>query len=190
MFIFKVKYAFVLLVISCGLSVASTGWSGDSLFTLWPIVDYRSSENTGVFSLNILGPIINVDGEGRDHKFNLRPLYYRGWRDPGDHSYSEFLYPVASKESSSDQSFFQGLRLFSYEIPAGDSDEGGSFQLFPLIFSGTDKEKGRYFAIFPLGGTLYNHFARDEIHFTLFPLYSKTLKKGTTVTNVLWPFFA
>ena len=33
-------------------------------------------------------------------------------------------------------------------------------------------------------------FGRDEIRFALFPLYGRTRKGGTQITNVLWPIFA
>ena len=38
--------------------------------------------------------------------------------------------------------------------------------------------------------TLYERFWRDEYHYVLFPLYGKTVKKGTTTRNYLYPFFS
>jgi len=184
------KRIFAVLAATIFLSLPSEGFSADHLFTLWPLVDYRTSEEAGISSLNLLGPLIDFETQGGQKKFSLRPLYSRRWLDPGDYAYSEFLYPLASKESSEDHSFFQGLRLLSYDFGGTEEKEKGSFQLFPFIFSGEDKDKGEYFAVFPIGGKMYNRLGREEIRFTLFPLYSKTLKKGTTVTNVLWPFFA
>jgi len=174
----------ILLFLSPANSQAMEG-----VFTLWPLVDYRVSEIEGYTSLNILGPIINIDRMGPERELALRPLYSRRWLDPGDYVSSEFLYPVASKKKTSDQSLFQGLRLLNWDFPAHEEEEE-EFQLFPFIFSGTDEERGRYFAFFPIGGKIYNLFGRDEIRFTLFPLYSVTQKKDTTITNVLWPFFA
>ena len=44
--------------------------------------------------------------------------------------------------------------------------------------------------VFPFYGKLYNRFRRDEIGFSLWPLYGYSKGDGTTRTNVLWPLFS
>ena len=103
--------------------------------------------------------------------------------------------------------------LFSY-----DSEEGGTYNyLFPfgkvtpeksyfipiylskrsetesdtsfLFFFGGKSSRGSYGGFFPFYGKLYNRFAKDEMGFVLWPLYSYSHDEGAKKTDVLWPFF-
>jgi hypothetical protein len=62
--------------------------------------------------------------------------------------------------------------------------------LFPFYLSGTSEKYGPYRSVFPFYGDIYERFWRDEYHFVLFPLYSRTVKNGTTSTNIVYPFFS
>lgn len=161
----------------------------DRVFTLWPLVDYRYSEAVDYTNLNLFGPIFNYERKGSEREYGFRPFYFRA-RDESGSSYAEYLYPVASRKSSPGASFFQGLHLFNYDFGEPEKQKENEFMIFPILFYGQTEEKGNYFAIFPLGGTIFDKFGRDEIHFTLFPLYGRTMRDGTSTTNILWPIFA
>jgi hypothetical protein len=63
------------------------------------------------------------------------------------------------------------------------------FNLFPFFFYQDAPDPRRdYRAVFPLYGTLKNRMFRDEAEFVLFPLWLKTVEKGKTTRNVLFPF--
>ena len=62
--------------------------------------------------------------------------------------------------------------------------------LFPFYISGTSKTYGPYTSVFPVYGDIYERFWRDEYHYVLFPVYGKTVKKGTATSNYLYPFFS
>ena len=68
-------------------------------------------------------------------------------------------------------------------------DEKRDAMLFPFYISGRSEKYGPYTSVFPFYGDIYERFWRDEYHFVLFPLYGRTVKKGTTSTNFLYPFF-
>ena len=159
------------------------------VFTLWPLVDYRHSGAVDYTSLNLLGPIFNYERKGTEREYGLRPFYFKA-RDEAGSSYAEYLYPVSSRKTSPGSSFFQGLHLLNYDFGKPEKQKENEFMIFPILFYGETEEKGDYFALFPLGGTIYDKFGRDEIRFTLFPLYGRTVKNGTTTTNILWPVFA
>ncbi len=179
-----------LLVILMPAGAAATGDKKSEIFTFWPVIDYRHSASADYTSVNLFGPLVNFERKAEETEFNLRPFYFTATgEDPN--RYSEFLYPVASRKVSREQSFWQVFHLLQYDFE--DREEVArekEFFLFPFVFYGNHPEKGPYFAVFPLGGKIYDKFGRDEIRFTLFPLYGRTQKKGTTVTNVLWPFFS
>ncbi len=160
------------------------------ILTLWPLIDYRSSPETDYTSIHALGPFLKYERKGTEREYALRPLYFRA-SDPEDGiSFSETLYPVASRKSSPDQTSYQGLRLLTYDFGEREKGSDNEFMLFPLIFYGEHRERGRYFALFPLGGKIYDMFGRDEIRFALFPVYGQTRKKDRVTDNVLWPVFA
>lgn len=158
------------------------------ILTVWPLADYRSSPDVDYASLNLLGPIINYERKGGEREFSLRPLYFRAWDENA--SYSEFLYPVASRKSEPGNTFFQGLHLLNYDFGSRTKGSDNEFMLFPFVFYGKTEERGSYFALFPAGGKIYDKFGRDEMRFALFPLYGWTKKNDRTITNIVWPVYA
>jgi hypothetical protein len=182
----------VILFLGLALLFPATFARGadSTIFTLWPLVDYRSSSAVHYSSLHLLGPIIKYETKNDEHEFALRPLYYHAWEKNRNTAYSEFLYPVASKKSEPGLSFFQGLHLLSFDFGKREKGSRNEFRLFPILFYGKSKDKGTYFAFFPLGGKIYDIFGIDEFRFALFPLYGQVRKKDTTHTYWLWPIFS
>lgn len=160
------------------------------IFTLWPLVDYRHSDAVDYTSLSLLGPLLTYERKGNEREYGLRPLYFTAVDPEENARVSEYLYPVASRKAEAEHASFQAVRLLDYDSDRREGVSEREFMLFPLLFSGTSREGEDYFALFPIGGKLLDKFGRDEIRFALFPLYGKTEKKGTVVTNVLWPVFA
>jgi len=161
------------------------------ILTLWPLIDYRRTEDSDFVSFHLLGPLFSYQRTPEETRYGLRPLYHHVRNAEGKYRYSEFLYPLASRKAEPKRTFFQGLHLLNYDFGRMGDPQEDEFLLFPFVFyRKTDQEGEGYLAIFPLGGKITNRFGRDEIQFALFPLYSRTQKKGTTVTNVLWPIGA
>lgn len=176
----------LLLLLSPSRVCAGEG----KVFTLWPIIDYRHDEQLDYTSVHALGPFLKYERKGDEREFGLRPVYFHAGDTTEGIGYSEYLYPVASRKKQSDLSYFQGLHLLNYDFGTREKGSGNEFSLYPFLFYGRNEERGDYFAFFPLGGKIYEKFGREEIRFALFPVYSQTRKKGTTVTNILWPVFA
>lgn len=158
------------------------------VFTLWPLVDYRSSPQTGYRALHLLGPLFKWEAAGAEREWALRPLFFTA-RAPR-RSRSDLLFPLVRGASGSGFTSLNSLSLLEGEDRKEKAGGGGSFMLFPFLFY--DRHAGRETsaAFFPVGGRLVGRFKRDDIRFALFPLYSRTRKGSTTVDNVLWPFFA
>jgi len=166
-------------------------WGGDaSVITIWPLIDYRHDARLDYTSVNLLGPFISYERKEQEREYGLRPLYFHAEDPAKEIGYSEFLYPVAVRKSEPDQSFFDGLHLFTYDFGSREEGSDNEFTLFPFLFYGESETRGDYFALFPIGGKIYERFGRDEIRFALFPLYGRTRKGETQITNVLWPIFA
>ncbi len=161
-----------------------------TIFTLWPLIDYRHAPGIDYKSVHLLGPLIKYERKAQEREFALRPFFYQARDEEEGVRLSEYLYPVASSRREKNQSFFQTLHLLEYDVGSRQEGSDNEFMLFPFLFYGDTEEKGEYFAFFPFGGKIYNRLWRDEIRFVLFPVYGQTRKGGTEITNVLWPFFA
>ncbi len=161
-----------------------------TIFTLWPVLDYRRSPAADYTSVNLLGPFLKYEQKGPERAFALRPIYYRGWDPAEDVGFSESLYPIGSSKWSKEAASFQGMRLLHSDFGEREAGSKNEFMFFPFLFYGETVAKEHYFAFFPFGGKILDKLGRDEIRFTLFPLYSKTRTGGTTVINYLWPIFS
>lgn len=59
--------------------------------------------------------------------------------------------------------------------------------VLPFYFQGISAEDERYFAIFPIGGSIHEFLGRDRIWFVLFPLFARSSINDVQTTTVLWP---
>lgn len=182
-------------VLCAALAVASPLFAAEkgegTVFTLWPLIDYRSSPPDHFSNLSILGPLIKFQTKGEDRDTAVRPFFYESANLREQRSSTDFLYPAASKESSPEADSYRVFGVFqttTYRKGEPKEEHGTSF--FPFYFSGTSEKYGPYRAVVPFYGTLYQRFWRDEYHFVLFPLYGRTVKKGTTNRHYLYPFFS
>lgn len=161
-----------------------------AIVTLWPLFDYRSSPSTGYSNLSLLGPLFKREKSGTTIRTALRPLFFASASATDGERETDLLYPIASSSSSRDSSDIQVLRLYQKHVSrSGTPEEKRDSMLFPFYISGHSEKYGPYTSLFPVYGDIYERFWRDEYHYVLFPLYGRTVTKGTTSTNVLYPFF-
>lgn len=159
-----------------------------SIVTLWPLFDYRSSPATGYSNLSILGPLFKREHSGTTTSTAIRPLFFSSSAPGSDDT--DILYPLASTGSSEEGSDTQVLKLYQRHVSHSSTpDEKRETMLFPFYISGRSEKYGPYTSVFPIHGDIYERFWRDEYHYTLFPLYGRTVKKGSVSTNYLYPFF-
>ena len=165
---------------------------GDSVITFWPLFDYRESPADGYRNLSILGPLFKLQQQGEERNLAVRPLFSRISNRRNETTATDYLYPLASSESTHEVATFQFLKLFQNNTYRRDEDtrQEKSSMFFPFYISGKSEKYGPYTSVFPFYGDIYERFWRDEYHFVLFPLYGRTVKKGTTTRNYLYPFFS
>ena len=186
-----------LLVVFLLLAVLATPLHADdgegaedegAIITFWPFFDYRESRETGFSNLSILGPLFKLQRKGGATDLALRPLFYHSANS--DSEETDYLYPVASTSSWPDGGYFQVLKLFQKPKPAPGAEERRGTMLFPFYITGKSDKYGPYLSVLPFYGDIYERLWRDEIHYVLFPFYSRTVKGGTETTNYLYPFFS
>jgi hypothetical protein len=183
----------VLLLLASPVVGAEIPADEGTIFTLWPLVDYRSSPKEGFSNLSILGPLFKYQKNRDETLLAVRPLFYRDNNVARETVKTDYLYPVFSSESGPDVERVQALRgLFQINTyrksEVGGEDESSMF--FPFFVKGNSPKYGPYLWVFPFYGSAYEKFWRDEYHFVMFPLYGRTVNKGTTTRNYLYPFFA
>ncbi|GAM11417.1 hypothetical protein OR1_03733 [Geobacter sp. OR-1] len=162
-----------------------------TIFTLWPLIDYRESPKEQFSNLGILGPLIKIQENRGDSVVAFRPLFHNSANKKQGTSVTEYLYPLASSETTPEVSRFQFLKLIQNNNFRKDEAGGGEkdSMFFPFYISGTSKKYGPYTSVFPIYGDIYERFWKDEYHYALFPLYGSTVKNGTTSRNYLYPLF-
>lgn len=189
--------SFMLLTMLCFLSIPAGAESENPspvegrLFTFWPLIDYREHPQKNTSKLSLLGPLVTIEQKGDDSIAAVRPLFHRESNSKSASSAISFLYPLASTESTPEVSRFEVLHLLQSDLFRKDEPTAAEsrFMIFPFIISGESSKYGPYTSIFPLYGDMYERFWKDEYHYVLFPLYVRTVKKGTTNYNLLYPLF-
>ena len=164
-----------------------------TIFTLWPLVDYRTSPREGFSNLSILGPLVKLQQSRDTETLAVRPLFFREDDRARRSTKSDYLYPLFFSESGEEVERVQALRgLFQVNTfrrgEEGREEESSMF--FPFYLKGTSLKYGPYLWIFPFYGDAYERFWKDEYHFVMFPLYGRTVNRGTTTRNYFYPFFA
>lgn len=160
------------------------------IFTLWPLIDYRSAPAADYASLHLLGPLLKFESSSETTRTAVRPLFFHESNAAEPSSTTDLLFPVATIDQGEDLTNFQLLRLLTYDFGARDSGSKDEFMLFPLLFYSHPPGRDASFALFPLGGRIEGKYGRERIDFALFPLYARTSTKELTTTNIPWPIFS
>jgi len=156
---------FVLLFLLF-LSVPSTLWA------VWPFSWELDGEK------RFLGPLVSYDEEKEEKHLTVRPFLFS--YDSEEGGVYNYLFPFG--KVSQEKSYF--VPIFLSKRSKTESDTS-----FLFFFAGKSP-KGGYGGFFPFYGKLYDRFAKDEMGFFLWPLYSYSQDEGAKKTNILWPFFS
>ena len=164
----------------------------ESIITVWPLLDYRENSAKKTSRLSILGPILTFETTPDDDITAFRPLFHTEKDNHQTKTSSYYIYPLASSEITPDVTRMQFLQIFQKNTfrkaePAEKEDQS---MFFPFYVSGESEKYGPYTSVFPIYGDMYERFWRDEYHYVLFPIYGRTVNKGTTNYHLLWPFFS
>jgi hypothetical protein len=142
-----------------------------------------------VREINGLGPFFIWRRDSTQSQWGIRPLLY--WTEDKIEPLKrlEFVYPFAKYQIKEGDKKGYLFPLSLYREEELDGKKKWDFQFFPFFMGETDKGRD-YFGIFPLFGTLFERYGKDEIRFYLWPIYSESTSEGVRKTNVLWPLFS
>ena len=119
------------------------------------------------------------------------PPVFAYTHDPATESTEyDFLYPVLTYDRFGDQYRWQIFQLFSISGgPTQTEAYRDRITIFPFYFRQRSADpKEDYTAFFPIYGHLKNRLFRDEISFTMFPIYVQSRKADVVTDNYVYPF--
>ncbi len=187
-----------LLPLSCFLgsciclapgNVHGDDWSAGPL-----LHDFRLTLDEG-HRTEALGPLYYQQDITSDHSLTkswaVPPLFSYTVNKDVDYEWFDFLWKGITYNRYGSQYRWQLLQLLNFTGGESQSETNvHRFTLFPFYFQqrSTLPEKN-YTAFFPLHGTILGRLFRDEVKFTLFPIYLQTRKKDVVTDNYLFPLF-
>ncbi|MFA7256724.1 MAG: hypothetical protein WC047_04040, partial [Kiritimatiellales bacterium] len=121
--------------------------------------------------------------------FAVRPFYSHTVVEEG-HIHDYFWPLYSRKEFKEEQSSRALIFWWTHRFDVSEKNPRQQRWLLPVYFQGHDVNGERYFAIFPLGGTIREFLGRDEIMFVLFPMFGKSRINDVKTTSVLWPIYS
>ena len=166
----------------------------ETSFDFAPLFTYAENPDNREPQWLALGPLFEktVYGEGEDKNALWampRPLYTHFTTDGGTRGGTNALWPLYFSRFRPRGSY-QFLFPFIHTIKDTDSEYNTSrCWLPPVFFTGRKINGGRYYAVFPIGGSIYKLAGFDKVEFILFPLYLKAEKASITSKSYLWPVF-
>lgn len=137
------------------------------------------------------GPFFHDEQTPERSQWALSPFFAHVQRHDVDAEEMDVLYPLLTYDRYGREYRFQIMQLLSFAGGANQSEEMvRRFTLFPFYFQQRGPEpKDNYTALFPFHGTIRNKLMRDEVKFTLFPLYGQSRKRDVVTDNYLYPLF-
>lgn len=175
------------------LGIVSRGFGADTplKYQAGPLIhDFKLTLQEGQ-RREILGPLFYEERSGSKSVRAFPPFYSRTEDPELEYTEIDVLYPLLTFDRFGDQSRIQLMQAIS-RSDAKDQDgaERRKISLFPFYFQQrSTNEALNYTAFFPFHGTLKNRMLRDEIQFTMFPVYGMSRKRDIVTRNYLYPFF-
>ncbi|MCJ7833049.1 MAG: hypothetical protein MUQ20_01520, partial [Deltaproteobacteria bacterium] len=138
------------------------------------------------------GPFYSQAESPEEREWTLRPFFSFRQNIKEQTEELEYLYPLGLYRKTPEGTLYRFIPFYSSFKPAQEKVEEEKkehWDLFPF-FWGKDKEGESYGGVFPFGGLFRDRFARDEIQFVLWPLYTRIREGETQTYNILWPIFS
>jgi hypothetical protein len=118
----------------------------------------------------------------------VRPFYSRTWSPEPEKRRSEYLWPVGMSRDFVGDRMWRVLQTYNNRFQTNAPPPARHrFVCFPFLYYGTDIHAERYFAVFPLGGTIHEFIGRDRIQFALFPLWTHSTINEVETYDYMWP---
>jgi hypothetical protein len=185
----KCLFAFTLLLFLFFIPILTKAEERSISLNFWPLFQYTSDTEEGVTEIDGLGPFFSWRKDPARKQWGIRPILNWTEQETEPLKRLEFLYPFGKYQIKEGEKKGYLFLLSQYREEEFDSKKKWDFQFFPFFIGET--EDGRdYGGLFPIFGTLYERYGKDEIRFYLWPIYGASTAEGARTTTLLWPFFS
>jgi hypothetical protein len=140
-----------------------------------------------VEEVNGLGPFFLWKRDPGQRQWGIRPFLFWTENQSDPMTRLELLYPFGKYQNKEGDKKGYLFPLSLYRDEESDGRRRWDFQFFPL-FMGETVGGRDYFGIFPIFGTLFERYGRDEIRFYFWPIYGESTSEGVRKRDFLWPF--
>jgi hypothetical protein len=155
---------------------------------------------TGVFFLCLFAGFANAQFDGdpvyeqtastNDSTFlAVRPFYSSSVDPAEERARRDYFWPLYTRKDFKGEQYSR-LLFFGYSTDFSPDTDRHRNWVLPIYFKGTSAHGENYFALFPLGGTIYEFLGRDKVMFVLFPIYAKSHVNEVHTKSVLWPIYS
>lgn len=177
------------------LCVLASGWVwSDELvarefseegWNFWPLTVRTPADSDGrPLQTDFLGPIASERIFPSRQIVSFRPLY-TAFHPSGNHSHWHLVYPFFNYYDHEHGYFWHSFNL----VRSSRSRQDFQFDAFPFVFlRHSEDPRSRYFAVWPLGGTLKQRFGREQIDFAAWPVFVRTRRDTETRFHTPYPF--
>jgi hypothetical protein len=171
-------------------AVGGCASSGVRQFDAGPVAVSDSNVH-GNKRVRSFGPLIETQSRADGMKFvAVRPFYSKTEDPVNERSVSDFMWPLGMMKDLKGEMDWRFFPSFGHDSDINDSETRHRWSVFPLLYGGQGINGEKYFAFFPLGGTLRDFIGIDYVGFILFPLYSHSVKDDNSTHTVLWPIIS
>ncbi len=156
---------------------------------LSPLFYIASNKSKDTWVVEFLGPFFTFYHSNNQEGWLFKPLF--SWKKTKKKERFLYLYPLGKWESENGESSWYLVPFFRGNSQKTASNKKNEYTKFYWpIFWGKTKTGESFWGIFPLYGTIYNHYGLDKLRFILWPLYTKSVWGKNYRITMPWPFFS
>jgi len=135
-----------------------------------------------------LGPFIEMQrGEGGNRFTAVRPFCSKTTDVAADRSVTDIVWPLGMIKERKGETDWRLFPAFGHDFDSTDAGSRHRWSVFPFLFGGEDVNGKKYFAFFPIAGTMREFMMQDYAFFFCFPLYVYREQEDNKTRSVLWP---
>jgi hypothetical protein len=119
----------------------------------------------------------------------VRPFYSKVVDPQHERWNKDYLWPLYTRKGFQDETYSRFL-LFGWSQDFSETNNRHRVWVIPFYFKGESSAGEKYFALFPIGGSIHEFLGRDKVGFVLFPLYGRSHINDVHTTSILWPIYS
>lgn len=177
--------------------LAAPAWAQGETRNTWALGTEQTDATGKVVAKTAAGPFVfSKTAPDGSVTSGVRPFWIQTKDANGTLTQGLSVYPIFAYKADAETyawSFFELIKRSGRKDGAPPPQSllaaGEAFDIWPFWFSRKAQDPAdSYKALFPIYGTIKSRFGFDRLHWTLFPFYAVSEKRGAITTATPWPF--